>query len=474
MASDFMLPPLGENVENGTISKILVSQGDTIQPDDPVLELETDKAVLEVPSTVGGVVSDIAVQEGQTVAVGDLVLRVDGEAGGGGAPQQKKAPSKQEEQGAGQPEEKPDSSAKAAAGAAAAGKAATSKDSGDGAATAQPQDAAAAETPARREEPQQETPPATDDKPAQRRSGRGPAPAPPSVRRLAREIGVDINEVPGTGPQGRISSEDVKNYARQVNTEAPAMAARESSATAEAVPDFSRWGEVERSAMGSVRRRTAENMNHAWRSIPMVTQFDKVDITEVDKLRKRYAKQVEEAGGKLTVTAMLVKVLGAALKKFPKFNASLDMANEEIVYKRYYNIGVAVDTERGLLVPVIRDVNEKSITELCVELSDMAERARNRKLSLDDMQGGTFTISNLGGIGGTGFTPIVNAPEAAILGVARSSTEPVYIDGRFEPRTLMPLALTYDHRLIDGSDGARFVRFIAEVLEQPFLLFLEG
>ena len=468
MASDFMLPALGENVENGTISKVLVSQGDTIQPDDPVLELETDKAVLEVPSTVGGVVSEIAVQEGQTIAVGELVLRVDGEAGGGAAPQQKKAvPPKEEEKGA---EEKPASSAKAAAGGAAAGKTAAAKETkepDDGAAQQQRQDA---EPPA----PVQQTPPATDDKPAQRRSGWGPAPAPPSVRRLAREIGVDINEVPGTGPQGRISTEDVKNYARQVNTEAPPMTPRESSGPTQAVPDFSRWGEVERSAMGSVRRRTAENMTHAWRSIPMVTQFDKVDITEVEKLRKRYAKQVEEAGGKLTVTAMLVKVLGAALKKFPQFNASLDMANEEIVYKRYYNVGVAVDTERGLLVPVIRDVNEKSITELCVELSEMAERARNRKLSLDDMQGGTFTISNLGGIGGTGFTPIVNAPEAAILGVARSNTEPVYIDGRFEPRTLMPLALTYDHRLIDGSDGARFVRFIAEVLEQPFLLFLEG
>ena len=470
MASDFMLPALGENVENGTISKVLVSQGDTIQPDDPVLELETDKAVLEVPSTVGGVVSEIVVQEGQTIAVGELVLRVDGEAGGGQAPQQEKAaPPKQEKEDAGQPQEKPASSAKAAAGAAAAGKAASSKDSDDGAATAKPQEPARAETPAR-----QETPPAEEEKSARRRSGRGPAPAPPSVRRLAREIGVDINEVPGTGPQGRISSEDVKNYARQVNTEAPPMAPRESSGPTQALPDFTRWGEVERSAMGSVRRRTAENMTQAWRSIPMVTQFDKVDITEVEKLRKRYAKQVEAAGGKLTVTAMLVKVLGAALKKFPQFNASLDMANEEIVYKRYYNVGVAVDTERGLLVPVIRDVNEKSITELCVELSEMAERARNRKLSLDDMQGGTFTISNLGGIGGTGFTPIVNPPEAAILGVARSSTEPVYIDGRFEPRTLMPLALTYDHRLIDGSDGARFVRFIAEVLEQPFLLFLEG
>ncbi|MFO7775408.1 MAG: 2-oxo acid dehydrogenase subunit E2, partial [Candidatus Hydrogenedentota bacterium] len=366
------------------------------------------------------------------------------------------------------------SSATAAAGAAAAGKAAASKDSDDGAAKAQPQDAAPAETPPRRQAPQKETPAAEEDKTARRRSGSAPAPAPPSVRRLAREIGVDINEVPGTGPQGRITSEDVKNYARQVNTEAPAVAPREPSGTAQASSDFSRWGEVERSAMGSVRRRTAENMSQAWTSIPMVTQFDKVDITEVEKLRKRYAKQVEEAGGKLTVTAMLVKVLGAALKKFPQFNASLDMANEEIVYKRYYNIGVAVDTERGLLVPVIRDVNEKSITELCVELSDTAERARNRKLSLDDMQGGTFTISNLGGIGGTGFTPIVNAPEAAILGVARSSTEPVYIDGRFEPRTLMPLALTYDHRLIDGSDGARFLRFVAEVLEQPFLLFLEG
>jgi pyruvate dehydrogenase E2 component (dihydrolipoamide acetyltransferase) len=215
-------------------------------------------------------------------------------------------------------------------------------------------------------------------------------------------------------------------------------------------------------------------MSQAWTTIPQVTHFERADVTELEKLRKQYAKRVEAHGGKLTMTAIIVKVAAAALEKFPLFNASLDVEHHEILMKKYYNIGVAVDTDRGLLVPVIRDANRRNITEIAVELNEMAERARAGKSRLDEMQGGSFTISNLGGIGGTGFTPIVYPPEVAILGVSRGTVEPVFIDGTFQPRTMMPFSVVYDHRVIDGADAARFARWVAEALEQPFLIFLEG
>ena len=226
--------------------------------------------------------------------------------------------------------------------------------------------------------------------------------------------------------------------------------------------------------MSNVRRATARAMGQSWSTIPMVTQFDKADITELEQLRAQYGKRAEAAGGKLTPTAIILKVVAAALKRFPQFNASIDMANEEIVVKQYVHVGVAVDTDRGLLVPVLRDVDQKNVIQLAVELNQIAQKARDRKLGLEDMQGGCFTISNLGGIGGTGFTPLVNGPEVAILGVSRGSTEPVCVDGQFQPRLMLPLSLTYDHRLIDGADGARFLRWVCEALEKPFLLMLEG
>jgi pyruvate dehydrogenase E2 component (dihydrolipoamide acetyltransferase) len=226
--------------------------------------------------------------------------------------------------------------------------------------------------------------------------------------------------------------------------------------------------------MSSIRRTTARRLGQAWATIPHVTHFEKADITDLEVLRKRYARNAEAAGGKLTVTAIILKVVASALKVFPKFNASIDMANQEIVYKKYYHIGVAVDTEHGLLVPVIRDVDQKNILELSVELTHVSEKARNRKVTLEDLEGGTFTITNLGGIGGANFTPIINPPDVAILGIARASKQPIFIDGKFEPRLILPLSLSYDHRLIDGADAARFMRWVAQAIEQPFLLSLEG
>jgi pyruvate dehydrogenase E2 component (dihydrolipoamide acetyltransferase) len=291
---------------------------------------------------------------------------------------------------------------------------------------------------------------------------------------MARELGVDIGQVAGSGPGGRISIDDVKAHTKKLVTTVAAGGAV--AGVAEALPDFTRWGAIDRQPMRAVRRKTAEHLSAAWATIPHVTQHDEADITSLEELRKKYAKQVEAAGGNLTVTAIAVKICAAALKVFPQFNSSIDLAANEIIYKKFVNIGIAVDTDRGLLVPVIRDADTKSITQISVELSQLSERARNRKISLDEMQGGCFSISNLGGIGGTLFTPIVNAPEVAILGISRGRMEPIYNkdSGQFVPRLMLPLSLSYDHRVIDGADGIRFLRWVVEAIEQPFLLALHG
>jgi pyruvate dehydrogenase E2 component (dihydrolipoamide acetyltransferase) len=292
--------------------------------------------------------------------------------------------------------------------------------------------------------------------------------AAPSVRRLARELGVDIRRVPGSGAGGRISPDDVQAYVRN----AIATGVAPASASGAPLPDLDRWGRVERKPMSNIRRKTAEHLSLAWTTIPHVTQHDKADITALEALRKQYSPQAEKAGGKLTITAIALKIIERALRKFPQFNSSIDTARNEIVYKKSIHIGVAVDTERGLLVPVIRDVDRKGILELSVELSKVSEKARAGKLSLEEMQGGGFTITNLGGIGGTSFTPIVNWPEVAILGISRGAYEPVLVNNQFEPRLVLPLSLSYDHRVIDGADAARFVRWVAEAFEQPFVLTL--
>ncbi len=457
MAIELKLPQLGENIESGVMSKLLVSVGDKVVKDQPVIELETDKATVEVPAFEGGVVKEILVKEGDKVKVGQTILTLEGEA--------------ETTQEKGKAEERIEE-------------------------TAQEQEAAtekpAQEKEVAREQKEQEPAPQPIDEQRQvdaaetdrgaeaavePQQKREPVPASPSVRRRARELGVDIYEVTGSGPGGRISDEDVTKYARTMITgikSGTAAAAPAGLPAMAALPDFSKWGEVERKPMSGIRRKTAETMRNAWLTVPHVTQHDLADITELEALRKRFSKNVEAAGGKLTVTAIALKVIAAALKVFPQFNASIDMAANEIVYKKYYHIGVAVDTDRGLLVPVIRDVDRKNIRDLSVELNQLAEKARNKKISLEEMQGGTFTITNLGGIGGIGFTPIVNAPEVAILGISRASMQPVFSDGEFQPRLMLPLSLSYDHRLIDGADAARFTRWVAQALEQPFIMALEG
>jgi len=451
MATEFKLPELGENIETGDLVRLLVSAGGSIAEGQPVMELETDKAVVEVPSSVSGTVKEIRVKEGEKVKVGQVIFTLEG-----GATAQPEKPRHA-------PVEHISEQHEARLSLQAAIQA-------EGKTEAQVflPDQPPAFAPKAFAMPEQLGKVAGTEH-------RAPAPAAPHVRRLAREVGVDIYEVKGGGPGGRISEDDVKAYAKLLLASVTAAQAAPAGHFAQpALPDFAKFGKVERVSMRGVRRKTAQHLWEAWTTIPHVTQQDKADITELEQLRARFAPKAEEAGGKMTVTAIALKVCASALKLFPQFNASIDMAKEEIVYKQYINVGVAVDTDRGLLVPVLRDVDKKNIVELAAELTQISRKAKDKKLTPGEMEGGTFTITNLGGIGGTGFSPIVNYPEVAILGLSRSSMEPIWMNGKFEPRLVLPLSLSYDHRLIDGADAARFLRWIAEAFEQPFLLSVQG
>jgi pyruvate dehydrogenase E2 component (dihydrolipoamide acetyltransferase) len=442
--ADFVVPELGENVAAGDVVRILVKPGDQLKKDQPVLELETDKATIEVPSSVEGVVKDIKIKQGQKVKVGEVVLTVDESAS-----------------------------------AAAASPATAAEKPAEKSATA-PAPAAAPTAPVAPPAPSAPGSKVVDinrGAPARPAAAAAPVssaaasvPAAPSTRRYARELGVDITTVDGSGPGGRVSADDVKAQARSIIAGGGGGA----RIAAAPLPDFSQWGEVDVQPLKTIRRITAERMAQTWATVPHVTQCDKSDITELEKLRQKYGKKAEKAGGKLTITAIALKVIAAALKTFPDFNSSIDVAGNALVLKKYVHIGIAVDTERGLLVPVIRDVDKKNIVQLSVELAEFAEKTKAGKLQPAEMQGGSFTISNLGGIGGTYFTPIINAPEVAILGMSRSVTEPVWTGESFEPRLMMPLSLSYDHRVIDGANAIRFLRWVCEAFEQPFLLSLEG
>jgi pyruvate dehydrogenase E2 component (dihydrolipoamide acetyltransferase) len=446
--AEFKLPELGENIHQGDLVRLMISPGAQISEGQPVMELETDKAVVEVPSSLTGIVKDVHVAQGDKIKVGQLIFTLEPGATSQSISQK---PSRAEEV---------HDHARAAFQAVIQSEGKTEEQALP---PDQPQPASVA----------------TFSMPLHldRAAGvehRGPVPAAPHVRRLARELGIDIHNVPGNGPGGRISENDVKLYAKSMITASAGTVSASTHVKQPALPDFSKWGKIERVSMRGVRRKTAEHMWEAWSAIPHVTQQDKADITELEHLRTKFAPKAAEAGGKMTVTAIALKVCASALKIFPQFNASIDMEKEEIVYKQFINIGVAVDTDRGLLVPVIREVDKKNIVELAAELTGLSKKARDKKLSPADMEGGTFTITNLGGIGGTGFSPIVNYPEVSILGLSRSSMEPVWMDNKFEPRMVLPLSLSYDHRLIDGADAARFLRWIAEAFEQPFLLSVQG
>jgi pyruvate dehydrogenase E2 component (dihydrolipoamide acetyltransferase) len=427
---DVKLPELGENIETVEVSAVLVEVGTRVSKDQPLIEVETEKANLEVPAPLEGTVTEVLVKVGDQLAVGQAIVRLDA----GEAPVVEAADDAVVASVAlPEPTEVP-----------------------------QPQRVvdvhkSVIEFPTARVKPEI-----------------GPSvPASPSVRRLARELGVDIQGVAGSGPGGRISRDDVKAHAKRIVTGMAVSGAAGPVAPAAALPDFSQWGEIATEPLSNIRRATAKNMAMAWATVPHVTQFDRADITQLESMRKRFNKRDEAEGRKLTMTAIVLKMVAAALRQFPKFNASLDLANDVVVYKKYIHLGVAVDTERGLLVPVIRDADRKSLVLVSSELNDLAGRARDKKLGLDEMSGASFTVSNLGGLGTTYFSPIVNWPQVAILGVGRAEHQAVYDEGQFQPRLMMPLSISYDHRIIDGADAARFLRWLAEALEQPLLLLLD-
>jgi len=442
MPAEFKLPDLGENVESADVVDVLVSVGDTIDKNQPVIEAETDKAVMEIPSTVAGKVAEIKVKKGDTVKVGQVVLTLEEGAGGGDDKEEKKDEPKKEEP---KKEEKKEDKQEAPVSGSRE---------------------AAPSAPEKEEKPKEEKPAAKKDTgppPAAPRGDR-PVPAAPSVRQFAREIGIDIYDVEGTGPGGRISVDDVKAFARNRSV---------AKATGR---DMSAKPAVDRQPMSKVRKVTANHMAKCWDEVPHVTVFDKADVTDLEEERQKFKKKAEQAGGKLTITAMFMKITAAALKVFPNLNGSIDMENGEVEYHNYCHLGCAADTPRGLVVPVLRDVDKKNIIELAVELTEVSKKARDGKLAPDDMSGGTFTVTNLGSIGTGFFTPIVNVPQVAILGMGRAVKEPVWDEdeGRFVPRLMAPLSLSFDHRLVDGADGARFLRWVIEAVENPLLISLEG
>jgi pyruvate dehydrogenase E2 component (dihydrolipoamide acetyltransferase) len=439
VAKEFKLPDLGEGVETGDVVSVLVSQGDAIQVDQGVIELETDKALIEVPSESAGTVASVNVSVGDSIPPGTVLITVE-ETGGGSSPD----PAVEEKESAPEaptaPEPEPEAPAPASSLVADV-----------------PSTPAPVETPA----------------PAPAPPAPGEAiPAAPATRRFARELGVDLTGVPGSGPGGRIGKEDVENHVRGVM--AGGGAATPSRGPAPELPDFSRWGSIERQPMPKIRQVIAQNLTQAWTQIPHVTQFGSADGTDLEAFRQRNKAAAEARGTKLTPTVLVLKAIVTALKAFPQFNASLDANANEVIIKHYINLGIAVDTERGLLVPVIKDVDRKDIYELAAELGDLGDRTRNNRVTPDELQGGTFSVTNLGSLGGSAFTPIVNHPEVAILGIGRGREEAVVVDGRIEPRIMMPLCLSYDHRVVDGADGVRFINKLIESIQNPEHMLLGG
>ncbi len=421
---DIKLPRLGEGAESGTVVSILVKAGDQVKEGQTIVELENEKAVAPIPASASGRVAKLYVKEGDKISVGQPILALDT----------------------------------------------------DGAPTVAPSPAA----------PRAETRPAPTPAP---QPPRQPVQAPsvdvvgglaqnesvaasPTVRRLAQELGIDLTRVRGSQRGGRIAVEDLRAYIQQIQRlavegrAAPSASAAPAPKPAAEKIDFEKWGPVSRKPVSSLRKIIAQRMHESWVSVPRVTQFDEADITSIVALRKKYVAKYEKKGASLTLTPFLIQAVVAVLKKHPIFNSSLDEVTEEIVFKGYYHVGIAVDTEQGLIVPVIRDVDKKSLLQLSKELAELAEKTRQRKVATDDLKGGTFTISNQGGIGGGSFTPIVNKPEVAILGVGRGALKPVVRGAKIEKRMLLPLGLSYDHRVIDGATAARFIVEIVQALEQ--------
>lgn len=416
---DFLLPNMGEGIESGTIVAVSVKAGDSVKEGQEVLSVETDKASLPIVVDTAAKVEEVLVKVGQKVVVGSKLLVLSGTT---------------------------------AAATTTAPKAAST--------------APVAEAP--------KSPIAAVAATTGVVHGNGLVPAGPATRHYARDHAVNLAEVPGTARGGRVTVEDVKQFIRTRVAEPAAAKSGGSGLVVPPMPDFSKYGPIEKKPLSNIRKKIAENLTIAWNTAPAVTQFDLADITDLEAGRKRITENLPKGSPKVTMTVLAIKAVVAALKEFPNFNASIDLARGEAIYKSYYHVGIAVDTERGLVVPVIRDADKKSIRDLAAEVAALADKARAGKLAVDEMRGGSFTITNLGGIGGTAFTPIINYPEVAILGLSRSSIQPSYRDGQFVPRLMMPLSLTYDHRMIDGADGARFTTRLVQLFSDPIRLLMES
>ena len=436
---DILVPDIGD-FDGVEVIEILVAAGDAINIEDPIVSLESDKAAMEIPSPFAGTVKEIKVNMGDKVSEGDLLVTMEVSADA-----VEEAPAETTEVS---PGTQPEAAASAPAEPAPA--------------TAPPATKAASPRP---------SPTASI---RINEEGFSKAHASPSVRKFARELGADLSQMTGTGAKNRILKEDVKTWVKQALVQGS-----QGGLGVEAMPeiDFSQFGEIEIQQLTRINKLTGKFLHRNWVTVPHVTQFDEADITELEEFRKQLNEENQKQGIRVTVLVFLMKALVSALKEFPRFNSSLDHSGENLVLKQYINIGVAMDTPDGLVVPVIRDCDRKTLTELAVELTETSKRARDKKLSPGDMQGGCITISSLGGIGGTAFTPIVNAPEVAILGVSRSAIKPVYMkntdgDGEFVPRLILPLSLSYDHRVIDGADGARFTSYLNKVLSDTRRLLL--
>ena len=423
---DLKLPNLGEGADSGTVVNLFVNQGDQITKDQPILELENEKAVATIPATTAGTVTQIFVKAGDKIKVGQRILSLE-ESGAAGAP-----PAARPERARERSREK------------------------------------LIQTPSPEQVPvaaeEEVLAPDTESQP-----GAGPAAA-PSIRKLARDLGIDLTRIRGSARGGRIVLEDVRAYLQKLQRLAagPKTAAPSPALASRPAPepiDFSKWGPISRKPLSSLREVIARRMLESWSTVPRVTQFDEADVTALMELRKKYAAAYDQKGAHLTLTAFALKVVVDTLRKYPIFNASLDEAAEELVYKEYFHIGIAVDTDAGLIVPVIRDADKKNLLELSRELEELAAKARERKVSVEELKGGTFTISNQGGIGSAHFTPIVNKPQLAILGLGRGALKVVVRDHKIEPRLMLPIGLSYDHRVIDGGAAARFTVDLVKAFE---------
>lgn len=443
MAIEFKLPEVSEGVESADIAELHVKEGDTITANQIVAEVETEKALAEIECPHAGRVAKVHVSAGDSVAIGAVLLTIEESNGAESSDSGSKddAPKAEEKQEQKKEESKPAEQKSA---------------------PAESKQPASTSAPAR--QPSATVP--TDE-------DRAPAPAGPATRRLARDLGVDLYQVNGSGPGGRITQEDVQNYVKQRLTQPAAAAGGGGPIAPPPLPDFSEFGNTRREALNKIGKTAAQHLTTSWNVIPHVTQHDLADITDIEMARKTFLAGPGKNGPKVTMTAIAIKAAVTALKAFPKFNSSLDPETNEIVYKEYYNIGVAVDTENGLVVPVVKDVDKKSLVQIAADVTELAVKARDRKLGMADMKGANFTITNLGGIGGTAFTPIVSYPEVAILGMSRGQKQLSLIDGELEERLKLPLSLSYDHRVINGADAARFIVKLSALLSDPFTLLSE-